>query len=261
MRINIWKTKMKNWKRKKIIKTENKNKNKNQIPPPLFVVHNLQTFSLKKQVEDYIQETLMKSATFKLEKMIDVCRTNEEIQNQNNVYFIEVFNNKEDEQMLIYHLILAMHGTEAGNYYNDFVYEFLRKQFNSFPLSNKFPIIEDVKYQFMENSNKMMMHPIVSLGEFEKSETEIKLISKDKEEEQKRLLFNRCLVDELGFSNFYGANFVPKYAYFKTVIDKKPYVCIQVEIPGECKVSCIAKIVDNYLQITVKGINLKTKNF
>ena len=97
----------------------------------------------------------------------------------------------------------------------------------------------------MENSNKMMVHPIESLDEFEKSETEIKLISKDKEEEQKRLLFNRCLVDELGFSNFYGANFEPKYAYFKTIIDKKPYVCIQVEIPGECKINCSPQLKNN----------------
>jgi hypothetical protein len=89
---------------------------------------------LKKQVEDYIKETLLKSATFKLTQHKCVCRTNEEIQNQNDVYFIEVFNNKEDEQMVIYHLILAMHGTEAGNYYNDFVYEFLDKYFNSFDL-------------------------------------------------------------------------------------------------------------------------------
>ena len=235
------------------IKTENKNKNKNKIPPPLFVVHNLKTFSLKKQVEDYIQETLLKSATFKLTAQSSVSRTNEENQNKNNIYFIEEFNNEEDKGTVIYHLILAMHGTEAGNYYNDFAYEFLSKQFNSFPLRNKFPIIEDVKQQCMENSNKMIVHPIESLDEFEKSETEIKLISKDKEEEQKRLLFNRCLVDELGFSNFYGANFVPKYAYFKINIDKKPYVCIQVEIPGECKVSCRAKMFDQSWNVTVKG--------
>lgn len=238
------------------IKTENKNKNKNQIPPPLLVVHNLKTFSLKKQVEDYIQETLMKSATFKLTQQKCVrrtCGTNEEIQNQNKIYFIEEFNNEEDKYTVIYHLILAMHGTEAGNYYNDFVYEFLSEQFNSFPMHDKFPIIEDVKQQFMENSNKMIVHPIESLDEFEKSETEIKLISKDKEEEQKRLLFNRCLVDELGFSNFYGANFVPKYAYFKINIDKKPYVCIQVEIPGECKVSCRAKMSETSWNVIVKG--------
>ena len=80
------------------IKTENKNKKKNSTPPPLFVVHNLQTFSLKKQVEDYIEETLLKSATFKLTKLKDVGRTKEENKNRNQIYFIEEFNNEEEDE-------------------------------------------------------------------------------------------------------------------------------------------------------------------
>lgn len=243
------------------IKTENKNKFKHSTPPPLFVVHNLQTFSLKKQVEDYIKETLLKSATFKLKEMKFVSRIESENSEQfNDVYYIEEFNNEEDKNTIIYHLILAMHGTEAGDYYNHFTYEFLSRQFNAFPLHYKFPIIEDVKKQCIENSSKMMVHPIESLEEFENSESEIKLKSKDKEEEQKRLVFKRCLVDELGFSNFYGANFEPKYAYFKTIIDKKPYVCVQVEIPGECKVSCRAKMFEQTWNITVKGNKILNLN-
>lgn len=241
------------------IKTENKNKFKNHDPPPLFVIHNLMTFSLKKQVEDYINDYLLKSATFKLKEMKSVGRTNEN-EEENDIYFIEVFNNEEDKNTVIYHLILAMHGTEAGDYYNRFTYEFLSKQFNSFPIHHKFPIIEDVKQQCMENSMKMMIHPIESMDDFEKSEKEIKLISKDKEDVKKRLVFKRCLVDELGFSNFYGANFEPKYAYFKTIIDKKPYVCIQVEIPGECKVSCKAKMFEQTWNITVKGNKIINNN-
>ena len=174
-------------------------------------------------------------------------------ENKNQIYFIEEFNNEEDKGTVIYHLILAMHGTEAGNYYNDFVYEFLSKQFNAFPLRTKFPIIEDVKQQCMENSTKTMVNPIESLNEFEESETEIKLKSVSEEEDKKKLNFKRCLVDELGFSSFYGANFDPKYAYYKTLIEKKPYLCIQVEVPGEAKISCKAKIVDKNLNITVKG--------
>ena len=244
------------------IKTENKNKFRHQTPPPLFVVHNLQTFSLKKQVEDYIKETLTKSATFKLKEMKNVERdeSSKDTPDQNEIYFIEEFNNEEDKNTVIYHLILAMHGTEAGDYYNNFAYEFLSKQFNAFPIHHKFPIIEDVKQQCMQNSLKMMVHPIESLDEFEKSESEIKLISKDKEEDQKRLVFKRCLVDELGFSNFYGANFDPKYAYFKTIIDKKPYVCIQVEIPGEAKVTCRAKMFEQTWNVTVKGNKMLKMN-
>jgi len=45
------------------IRKETKNKKQN-----LYVIHNLQTFTEKAQVEKYIQETLLKSATFRLKK-------------------------------------------------------------------------------------------------------------------------------------------------------------------------------------------------
>ena len=66
----------------------------------------------------------------------------------------------------------------------------------------------------------MMEHPIESINECEKSESEIKLISKNKDEEQKLFVIKSCLNDELRFFNFYSANFNPKYGYFKTIIDK-----------------------------------------
>lgn len=179
---------------------------------------------------------------------------------QNDIYFIEEFNSEEDKNTVIYHLILGMHGTEAGDYYNHFTYEFLSKQFNAFPIHHKFPIIDDVKQLCIQNSLKLMVHPIESLEEFEKSESEIKLISKNKEEDQKRLIFKKCLVDELGFSNFYGTNFEPKYAYFKVSIDKKPYVCIQIEIPGDCKVQCRAKMFEQTWNVTVKGNKILNMN-
>ena len=77
----------------------------------------------------------------------------------------------------------------------------------------------------------MMENPIESIDECEKSESEIKLISKNKDEEQKLFVIKRCLNDELGFSNFYSTNFNPKYGFFKTIIDKNLYICIQVDIP------------------------------
>ena len=243
------------------IKTENKNKFPKQTPPPLFVVHNLQTFSLRKQVEDYIKETLLLSATFKLKEMHSIDREQNVDEDKNDKYFIEEFNNEEDQQTRIYHLILAMHGTEAGEYYNEFAYDFLSKQFDNFPIRFKFPIIEDVKKQCIINSQRMMISPIENLDEFDKSEEVIKLNPLDKEGNERKMDFKKCLVDELGFSNFYGANFEPKYAYFKTFIPNekskeskgKPYVCIQVEIPGECKVKCKADMVEQNWRINVSG--------
>lgn len=242
------------------IKTENENKFKNKKGghiQPLFVIHNLQTFSLIKQVEDYVNETLLKSATFKLKEIESVERYTSDNERHNNKYYIEVFNDPEDSEIVIYHLLLAMHGTEAGDYYNEFTYNFLSKQFDSNPIHRKFPIIEDVKSQYVFNSDNLMVSPI-SIEEFENSESEIKLKA-DKEGNEKKLEFKRCLIDELGFSNFYGAYFEPKYAYFKTNIGKKPYICIQLEIPGECKITKFsASIFNNIWSINIQGT--KTNN-
>ena len=112
----------------------------------------------------------------------------------------------------------------------------------------------------MQKSHEIMEHPIKSIDEFEKSESEIKLISKDKEEGQKRLVFKKCWIGELEFFNFFKAHFYPKYAYFKTVINKKPYICIQVEIPGEAKVNCMVKMIEQRWNIRVKVNKMIKKN-
>ena len=125
----------------------------------MFVIHNLQTFSLIEQVDDYIKDTLMKSATFKLteHKFIDKQTGGEkQEQNINKIYFIEEFYNEEDKVLKIFHLIMAMHGSEAGDYYNKFTYDFLSEQFNSLPNFKQFPVIEAVKDQLIESSKNIM---------------------------------------------------------------------------------------------------------
>ena len=49
------------------IKTEMK---RAKINKNLYIIHNLLTFTTKEQVEEYINETLLKSATFHLEKQM-----------------------------------------------------------------------------------------------------------------------------------------------------------------------------------------------
>jgi len=306
------------------IKTENDKKVGN---PPLYIIHNLQTFSLKKQVEDYIKETLMKSATFKLKVKEEVLAGKNVDKNKSAYqFFIEEFfednKNKESKhkknKKQIIHLIMAMHGTEAGDYYNPFVYNFLEKQFLAQNIHETFPIIDDVKEQFVESSQNIMEQPI-KLSDFEgnkeeekenpknsKEEGEIEIKKsgeekkeneveeqKDKDEvnectnneEQAKLLepkidennkgknyliklkssvnenlkFKRCLIDELGFSNFYGKNFEPKFSYNITPVNQKPYLAVQVEIPGESKYHCKANTIDGVLIINVWGKKLINK--
>ena len=71
---------------------------------------------------------------------------------------------------VIYHLILVMDGTEAGKFYNPFTFEFICQQYNLFPIHNNFPIIEDIKYELIEKSMKIMKNPIESKEEFENSD-------------------------------------------------------------------------------------------
>ena len=247
------------------IKTENENKLKKGTPPPFFVIHNLQTFSLKKQVEDYIEETLLHSATFKLHPMKSVKRDPHSNKELNNTYFIEKFNDPQDQETKIYHLILAMHGTEAGEYYNEFTYNFLSDQFDNFPIHKKFPIIEEVKQQLIDNSEKLMEKPLKSFDEFEmtgEGEKEKIKLKKKKDEKGKdiELEFKRCLIDELGFSNFYGHYFEPKYSYFKTYLEKKPYICIELEISGIHKMKKFeAETFDIYWNIEIQGIKIRDK--
>ena len=236
------------------IKFENKNKEGN---PPLYVIHNLQTFSLKVQVEDYIQETLLKSATFKLKeiKFIKRNKTNKN-SNMNNIYYIEEFYNKEDQKLKVNHLILAMHGTEAGDYYNKFVYDFLGEQFNSLPVNETFPVIEAVKEQLIEASKYLMEETILTNESFITNENEEKIQLNDKV----NLQFKKCLIDELGFSSFFGKKFEPKYSYYKCIIDKKEYVCIEVEIKGDKKIKRKAESIDKYWNISIYGKKILDKS-
>ena len=57
-----------------------------------------------------------------------------------------------------------------------------------------------------------------------------------------------------------SANLEPKYIYFKTIIAKKPYVCIQVQIPGECKVTVRTKMIEKLYYITIKGNKMLKMN-
>ena len=222
---------------KLLMNIKNKNQKISYNSPILFVVHNLKNFSLKKQVEDYIEEVLLKSATFKLEKRVYVDRDHDYREYENRIYFLEIFEN--DYETVNYHLILAMDGTEAGNFYNPFTFEFISGRFESFPIHKKFPIIEDIKYALIENSMKIMKNPIGSLEEFENSEHEIKLKSKD---ENKRI-YEKYIIDEFG--EFYKNNIPLKYSYYKTLNDNKQYLCIQIEMPGECTMSIKASCFDH----------------
>ncbi len=200
------------------IREETENKKQN-----LYVIHNLQTFIEKTQVEHYIEETLLKSATFRLKKNKEIKINSEGYGiEENDCYFIEEsFHNNKDNNN-VFHLIMAREKSPAGNYYNNFVIKFLRNQMNNFPKQSPFPIVKKVKDYFFDRSNDYLENPINDT-DFEESEDIIK-VKKDTD-----LKLKKVLVDEMGISNFIGNSYSPKMCYF--IYKTKFY--FQIELPGK----------------------------
>ena len=133
------------------IKEDNKKKK-------IFVVHNLFNFETIKQVDDYIENTLLKSLTFKLEPTTYVNfknKSEEELKKENQIYYHEEVGDKSIE-----HLILSREETEAGNYYNNSTLLYLQNNITSETKIKKRPIIENVKRHLASASNFVFEYPI-----------------------------------------------------------------------------------------------------
>jgi hypothetical protein len=178
----------------------------------LFVIHNLESFVETEQVETYIDEYLNHSATFELKENSYITTGKEDVdRTKNNKYYVETFNknDNEDSSLQVFHLIMANEFSKAGEYYNDFTIKFLNEQLNSFTNIKSFPVIENLKDAFIKFSEEAFENPI--------SESEIN-ISSDltiQLKPEKKIVFKKCFIDEMGFSNFFGSGFEPNYWVYK----------------------------------------------
>ena len=252
------------------IKIECKKKNKKR----LFIIHNLQEFREREQVEKYIKNTLLKCSTFNLvkrtwistqkdedirdaffeqaeekkeednkDKNEDVDDKKEENDSQlYDIHFTETikYDNKDDKEKLeVYHLILANEYSNAGKVYNQYAYNFIEHVYNIIAEKKKFDIFEQVKEKFKKLSSTILNNDI-SKGTF----TDTKNILKDKIiklglEENNELSLKKCFTDELGFSFFKTGDFEPKYNCFKP---DKDTLEVRVEVPGNASCGINKKI-------------------
>jgi HSP20 family molecular chaperone IbpA len=215
---------------------------------PLYVIHNLKTYTSVEQVQNYIKNTLLKSVTFTLELGHDI---NTKIGSKNGVYFSE----KNEEPQKIFHLIFANENSEAGKYYNQYTLDFIE---NSYLLINNlksYDVIESIKERYIEVSKEIIeknekneKNEIITKESFDNSNPKlIKLIN------AKEITLKKCFIDELGFSNLKPNGFEPKYNIFK----KDNKIIIRVEIPGNCKIQVEKSYADNYNIIKLNGEKTK----
>ena len=226
------------------IKNELENQNSKK---PIFIIHNLMNFHTIAQVEEHINNTLLKSASFKLEKVRDIKKSSKD---QERYYLIE--NDKREKDFYIYHLVMAREMTEAGDYYNNYVYEFLEERFNDFPDRNSFYILDEIRNKFAEWSSEILEDPInvenLIIQNEDNVEKRIIYESINNENNIPKIVPKACLSNEIGTSFYRSSGYEPPYYYY---IEGKKYLVIVMELPG------IIVIEDVYADINQNKIFIR----
>ena len=200
------------------IKKEIKNA---KLDLPLFIIHNLIPYTSVEQVNDYIDEFLLKSGTFTL---IEGHKVSTITKSKKGRYFYE-----ENENQKIFHLIYANEGSEAGKYLNKFTLDFLENTYQNVTHLNSFDVIETVKERFIQLSKEIIektSEEKIDLNSFDNTNPET-----IKFKDNKDIILKKCLIDELGFSNLKANGFEPTYNIFKKNDD---LIMIRIEVPGNC---------------------------
>lgn len=207
---------------------------------PLIVIHNLKEFERKKQVEDYIKEILLNSSTFNLIESGEINKDKEE-KNWNFYY-------EPNSEPKIFHLIFAREGTQAGNYYNKDSIDYILKKTGDITDRQSFDIINSIKNTFCSVSENILEEPLKTEEIIIDKNKKIKLNNKGK-----LIKLKKCLIDEIGFSNFLSNGFEPKYEYY--IIKNK--LIINLEMPGNYKNKKIKKETKgSYTYINISGFKL-----
>ena len=202
----------------------------------LFIIHNLMTFTTRTQVETYIEEILLKSATFQLEENVKI---NTKIENQSGVCYCEKNSNPK-----IFHLIYANEYSEAGKYYNGYTLSFIEKSYELNGTLNGFDIVKTVKDRFILESKDIIDIPKNEKVEFvENSQSLIKLTS------PKEIKLKKFFIDELGIQNMKVNGFEPTYSYYKT----GDVIVIKIEAPGKCNIESYFQFSGEYVIIKING--------
>ena len=217
----------------------------------LFVIHNLMTLTTVEQVNNYINNILMNSATFDLEKTKKI--TTKISSGEKVEYFFE-----KNSKIRIIHLIFANEGSEAGKFYNDFALEFIENSFQEITSIKPFDIIENIKERFVGLSNILMEnnknYPIMTKNDF----IDYEQILKERRirlKKERDIILKRYYIDELGFSDLRSNGFIPCYNYF--IKDDK--LILRLEVPGNVSISVEYKIGEKFNIIEIRGEKKKDK--
>ena len=214
-----------------------------KLKKTLYVIHNLITYTSINQVQEYIEEYLLKDASFHLEKGYKVSTSNK-IEHMGDYYY-EKYSDPH-----VFHLIYTNEGSEAGNYYNNYTLKIIENSYlNVIDLKN-FDIIESIKERFIEVSKDIIENCYdLGLKDFCINDKDNYKYIKLKDE--KEITLKKCLIEELGFSNLKENGFEPTYNFYKPKNENK--IIIRVEVPGNAEIKCRIKYTGSNTIIQIIG--------
>ena len=210
---------------------------------PLYIIHNLKTYTKKEQVINYIKNTLRKSATFTLKELIIVNSKQTDPKIGTRYYEIT----KDEKEPKVYHLIYANEDSEAGNYYNESTLNFIENLYQNITNYKSYDVIDTIKDRYIEVSEDIIekneKNEIITKESFDSDPNLIKL------KNNKEIILKKCFIDELGFSNLKPNGFEPKYNIYK----KDDKIIIKIEVPGNFQINVEKTSGDNINIIKVTG--------
>ena len=218
------------------IKNEGKNKQ-------IYIIHNLQIFQTKEQVDDYIENTLKKLYNNKIKECIFQNFTGNNNKNLYNKFFIE-----EEEQKIITHLILINDYCENSEYYNLSTINFIKKELEVVKDRQNFPVIEECKKFLYQFSQKNFEESIVN-----EDSIELKYINKNTDKivinNLKEIKLKKLIIDEIGNTIIYNG-IIPDYSYY--ILDD--YLYINIELASGGVINNIKYInKQNFYLFTING--------
>ena len=215
-----------------------------KIKKPLYVIHNLITHTKINQIKDYVNNFILKSATFDLEEGHKITT---KLTNKNGTYYYE-----KNSDPKVYHLIFANEGSEAGEYYNNYTLEFLENEYQRVTDLQSFDVIKSIKKRFIELSSEIMekIEKPVNMNDFDNGDNKLIKLNNPKE-----IILKKCLIDELGFSNLKADGFEPTYNYYK----KDDKIIVRVEAPGNSTINSTILPAGEYTFIRLSGLKKRDK--
>lgn len=274
------------------IKEESKKHNKKSI----YIIHNLQEFSIVEQVKNYIENTLLQCSTLDLKKRPwittqkdkesntkDKTKNKKGINGNSNLKIMEENkqkNNNNNKEIDINKINeeLQCHYTETLKYGDD-------KSLDIFHLiianenSEAGKVYNQYAFQFIESNYNIISQP-KKFDVFERIKENFKQLSnkilidnienasfnetKNIRDSHKMILnfepslhLKKCFTNELGFSFFKTGRFEPKYNYFQPSPNTFE---IRLEAPGNTDIKINHKIIGDEVILNVRGNKKKDNN-